>query len=94
VLLVGGGRVDNTITKLLLAMVTLTMTTGAASAQQRTYYGASGRSVGRSITDGSGTMTNYDSRGRVISRETTSENQTTAYDAGGRNVRSRRTAKT
>jgi hypothetical protein len=30
-------------------------------------------------------VTNYDSRGRVISRETTSGNQTTIYDAPGRN---------
>jgi YD repeat-containing protein len=29
---------------------------------------------------------NYDSRGRVISRESTSGNTTTVYDAGGRNV--------
>ena len=34
----------------------------------------------------SGRVTNYDSRGRVISRETTTGNTTTIYDARGRNV--------
>jgi YD repeat-containing protein len=35
----------------------------------------------------SGTVTNYDSRGRVISRESTSgSGTTTVYDARGRNV--------
>jgi hypothetical protein len=41
---------------------------------------------GRSATNSSGTVTNYDSRGRGISRETTSGNTTTIYDAGGRNI--------
>ena len=31
-------------------------------------------------------MTNYDARGKVISRESTSGNTTTIYDASGRNV--------
>jgi YD repeat-containing protein len=38
------------------------------------------------LTDSSGTTTNNDARGRVISRESTSGNTTTIYDAGGRNV--------
>jgi YD repeat-containing protein len=45
------------------------MMTGAASAQQRTFYDASDKVVGRSSTDSAGTVTNYDSRGRVISRD-------------------------
>src|SRR4051812_14203435 len=36
-------------------------------------------------TDSQGTVTNTDSRGKVISREFTSGNTTTIYDAGGRN---------
>ena len=60
--------------------------TGAASAQQRTIYDASGNVVGRSATDSGGAVTNYDARGRVISRESTSGNTTTIYDARGRNV--------
>jgi YD repeat-containing protein len=39
-----------------------------------------GKVVGRSATDSQGTVTNYDSRGRVISRETTTGNTTTIYD--------------
>jgi YD repeat-containing protein len=73
-------------TKILLALLTLAMTTGAAPAQQRTFYDSSGKVVGRSATDSNGTVTNYDSRGRVISRETATGNTTTVYDVGGRNV--------
>jgi YD repeat-containing protein len=75
-----------TILLVLLVLLTHAMMTDAASAQQRTFYDASGKVVGRSATDSQGTVTNYDSRGRVISRETTTGNTTTIYDAGGRNV--------
>jgi YD repeat-containing protein len=41
-------------------------------------------------TDSGGSTTNYDARGKVISRETVSHgsvgNTTTIYDAAGRNV--------
>ena len=70
--------------KILLALPTFAMMTGAVSAQQRTFYDAGG---GRSLTDSNGTVMNYDARGRIISRETTSGNTTTIYDAGGRKVR-------
>jgi YD repeat-containing protein len=70
----------------LLTLLTLALLTGAASAQSRTFYDASGKVVGRSSTDSQGTVTNYDARGRVISRESTSGNTTVIYDAGGRNV--------
>jgi YD repeat-containing protein len=39
-------------------------------AQQRTFYDASGKVAGQSSTDSNGTVTNYDARGKVISRET------------------------
>jgi YD repeat-containing protein len=55
-------------------------------AQQRTFYDASGNVTGRSAIDSQGTTTNYDSRGRVISRESTSGNTTTIRDDRGRNV--------
>ena len=74
------------MTKIPLAVLTLAMMTGAASAQQRTFYDASGKIVGRSATDSQGSTTNYDSRGRVISRESTSGGTTTIYDSSGRNV--------
>ena len=70
----------------LIAALALAALTGAAQAQQRTYYDASGKSLGRSTTDSQGTVANTDSRGKVISREFTSGNTTTIYDAGGRNV--------
>ena len=57
-----------------------------ASAQSRTFYDSAGRVVGRSSTDSQGTVTNYDARGKVISRETRSGNTTTIYDPAGRNV--------
>jgi YD repeat-containing protein len=72
--------------KILLALLTLAMMTGAASAQQRTFYDASGKRIGSATTDSSGTVTNYDSRGRVIIRETKTGNTKTVYDASGRNV--------
>jgi YD repeat-containing protein len=54
-----------TILLTLLVLLTLAILTDAASAQQRTFYDASGKVVGRSATDSVGTTTNYDSRGRV-----------------------------
>jgi YD repeat-containing protein len=76
----------NPVTNFLLLLLTLATMTDAALAQQRALYDSRGNVVGRSATDSSGTVTNYDARGRVISRETTTGNQTTIYDAGGRNV--------
>ena len=73
--------------KILLALLTLAMMTGAASAQlQRTFYDAGGNVVGRSSTDSQGSTTNYDARGNVTGRSSTSGNTTTVYDPAGRNV--------
>ena len=74
------------MTRLLLPLLMVAMTTGAASAQQRTFYDWSGHVVGRSSADSQGTVTNRDSSGRVVSRESTTSGTTTVYDAGGRNV--------
>ena len=63
--------------------LTLVMLTGAASAQQRTLYDASGRAVVRSVIGSNGAVTNYGADGRVLTRETTSGRTTTIYDAGG-----------
>jgi len=73
-------------TKILLALLTLAALTGAASAQQRTIYDASGKVTGRSSTSSSGAATNYDARGRIVGRESTNGNQTTVYDARLRKV--------
>ena len=59
----------------IIAALALAALATAASAQQRTYYDASGKSLGRSTTDSQGTVTNTDSRGKVISREFTSGNR-------------------
>ena len=58
-----------------------------ASAQSRVFYDVAGRNIGSATTDSSSTVTNYDSRGRVISREITTGNVTTVYDARGRTIR-------
>ncbi|KRR23185.1 hypothetical protein CQ14_33575 [Bradyrhizobium lablabi] len=73
------------MTKILFALTPAALAT-KVSAQQRTFYDATGKIVGRSSTDSQGTVTNYDSRGRAISRETTSSGTTTVYNASGRNV--------
>ncbi|PSO33420.1 hypothetical protein [Bradyrhizobium sp. MOS002] len=75
-------------------LLALALLAGAASAQslphgtmgQRTIYDSRGNVFGRLATNSSGTVTTYDARGKVISRESTSGNTTTIYDAGGRNV--------
>ncbi|WP_187387841.1 hypothetical protein [Bradyrhizobium sp.] len=74
------------MTKILPALLALAMMTAAASAQQRSFYDASGRRIGSATTDSQGTTTFYDARGRVVGRQATSGNTTTVYDAGGRNV--------
>ena len=65
----------------LVAALTLAALATDASAQSRQFYDSTGRVVGRSSADSGGTVTNCDSRGRVISRESTSGNTTTVYDA-------------
>ena len=70
---------------ILLALLALAMAT-EASAQSRQFHDSAGKRIGSATTDGGGTVTNYDARGKVISRESTSGNTTTVYDAGGRNV--------
>ena len=80
-------RMQSTMPKMIpLALLVLAMTTGAALAQQRTFYDARGNVVGRSATDSQGTVTTYDPRGNVVARESTTGSTTTIYDASGRNV--------
>jgi len=74
------------MTKKIFIAALLAVLATEASAQSRTLYDSAGRVVGKSSTDSSGTVKNHDSRGRVISRETTTGNTTTIYDASGRNV--------
>ena len=73
-------------TTIIIAALALAVLATGASAQSRTVYDNAGRVVGKSSTDTQGTVTNYDARGRVTSRKSTTGNTTTIYDAGGRNV--------
>ena len=72
-------------TTIIIAALALAMATGA-SAQSRAVYDSSGNRIGSASTDSQGTVTNYDSRGRMISRESTTGGTTTIYDTGGRAV--------
>jgi hypothetical protein len=69
----------------IIPALMLALLTGAASAQQRTFYDARGNVVGRSATDSEGS-TIRDARGSTVSRESTRGNVTTIYDAGGRTI--------
>ncbi|WP_155255463.1 hypothetical protein [Bradyrhizobium elkanii] len=73
-------------TKILLAAIALAALTSDGSAQQRSYYDSSGRSVGRSATDSQGTTTFYDAAGSVTGRASRSGNTTRIYDSRGRTV--------
>lgn len=57
---------------------------------QQTFRDASGRSVGRSVSDTHGRTNYYDSMGRTTGRSVTSNSGTTFYDAMGRNTGSMR----
>lgn len=50
--------------KIAIAIALLCSTASAATAQQRTFYGADGRVSGRAATDTQGTTTFYDAAGR------------------------------
>jgi YD repeat-containing protein len=76
---------DASMTKIMLTLLTLAALASNATAQQTRIYGPDGRSVGTATTDSSGTVTNRDARGNVVSRESTSsDGVTTHYDARGR----------
>ena len=53
-----------------LALLALSLMTGAASAQQRTIYGPDGKVTGRVTTDGQGTTTIRDASGRTVGTTT------------------------
>ncbi|MCK1453398.1 hypothetical protein IVB36_21580 [Bradyrhizobium sp. 35] len=59
------------MTNTVIALLAFALLTGAASAQQRALYNARGNVVGRSSTDSQGMTTAYDTRGKMISREST-----------------------
>ena len=69
---------------ILIALLTLAVLATEALAQSRSFYNRSGKSVGRSVTDSSGTTTYYDASGKITGRSSTSGNTTTNYDRSGR----------
>jgi YD repeat-containing protein len=69
------------------ALLALVLAASPALAQSRTYYDASGRTAGRSVTDSAGSTTFYGADGRVSARSSTSgSGTTTVYDAKGRAI--------
>jgi YD repeat-containing protein len=64
------------MSKILLALV-LTVLVSQAHAQQRTFYDASGKVVGRASTDSQGTTKFYDASGKVVGQESKSGNTMT-----------------
>ena len=55
-----------------------------ATAESRTFYGADGKVLGRSITDSDGVTTYYDAAGRITGRTSTGGDTMTIYGADGR----------
>ena len=65
-----------------LAIVLALFSTDAMAQTARTFYGADGRVLGRSITDSDGVITYYDAAGRITGR--TSGDTMTIYGPDGR----------
>jgi YD repeat-containing protein len=75
----------------LAIVLTLLMPTDALAQSARTFYGADGKVLGRSITNSDGVTTYYDAAGRITGR--TSGDTHTIYGADGRVVGSITTTK-
>ena len=75
-------KIDQVSLAIVLAL--LLPTAALAEPQRQTYRDASGRELGRSVTDVKGNTTFYDAIGRNTDRSVTSGNITTIYDRMGR----------
>jgi len=73
-----------------LAVVLTAFSTEAMAQTARTFYGADGRVLGRSITDSDGVTTYYDAAGRITGRTSPGGNTMTIYGADGRVMGGRR----
>lgn len=71
------------ITRIIIALLLMT-DVAMAQMQQRTYQDASGRTLGRSVTDTKGNTVFYDAFGRQTARSVTGGSSTTIYDQLGR----------
>ena len=67
-----------------LAIVLALFSTDAMAQTARTFYGADGRVLGRSITDSDGVTTYYDAAGRITGRTSPGGDTMTIYGADGR----------
>ena len=65
-----------------LVVVLALFSTDAMAQTARTFYGADGRTLGRSLTDSDGAITYYDAAGRITGR--TSGDTMTIYGPNGR----------
>src|ERR1043165_3069635 len=74
----------NCTTTSLLALIALATTAVSVSAQQRSHYDATGKSLGRAQSDSQGTITFYDAGGKVTGRTFIKGKTATTYDADGR----------
>lgn len=75
-------RAESPRSKLLFALLTLALLTGAAPTQSKRFHDSFGKSIGSSSTDTQGTTTALP-RGNVVARESRSGNITSVYDAAG-----------
>jgi len=67
-----------------LAIVLALFSTDAMAQMARTFYGADGKVLGRSITDSDGVTTYYDAAGRITGRTSPGGDTMTIYGADGR----------
>jgi hypothetical protein len=81
----GKSLLESVIMKIItLTLALLLPTVALAQQQNQTFRDASGREVGRSVTDSRGSTTFYDAMGREVGRSVTSGGTTTVYDQIGR----------
>ena len=67
-----------------LAILLGLLSTDALAQSKRTFYGADGKVLGRSITDSDGVTTYYEAAGRITGRTSTGGDTMTIYGADGR----------
>ena len=67
-----------------VAIMLLLIPTDALAQSARTFYGADGRVLGRSITDSDGVTTYYDAAGRITGRTSPGGDTMTIYGPDGR----------
>ena len=74
---------DRTALAFAIVLVPL-FSTDALAQSARTFYGADGKVLGRSITDSDGVITYYDAAGRITGRTSADGDTMTIYGADGR----------